>query len=1019
HSLGEIAALHWAGAMSEETLLRVARTRGQTMSAHSASGTMASIGAAPEAVRRVIADRPVVIAGYNGPTQTVIAGSVDAVEQVCAKAVEAGLQATRLAVSHAFHSPLVAPAADAFAAALAAEDFGAVHRRIISTVTGEQLEQDTDVVGLLHRQITDPVLFTQALTQVADEVDLLVEVGPGRVLSGLAETVTTVPAVALDTDDESIANLLRVVAAAYLVGAASIDPALFHGRLVRPLRVGTEFKFFASPCEQVAPVPAGIQAVAASPASATPVTAVPLNPPSVSPQPVSPHSAGSTAVTLPPVSLPSVSVPSVTTVPVVAASPAPAQPGSAGAAGQEPSAESSLDLLRRLAAERAELPLELVHSDSRLLDDLHLSSITVGQVTNQVAQRLGVAAAQVPTNFATATLRELAEALDALAQTSPEQESAPTTVVAGAAAWARAWSVDLDPLPMPARLPAEADGQWRVYADSEHPLAEPLRRALEHAHVGGGVLVCLPAECSEARLQLALQGAKAAIAAGDGTRFVLVQHGRGAAGLAKTLRLEAPHLRISIVHVPVVAPDGDRATGSAHPAPAEVVGWVVDEVAATVDYVEVYYDEAGVRRIPTLRALPIRPAREQAPLDDTDVLLVTGGGKGITAECAMAIARETGAKLALLGRSDPASDADLRANLARMEQSGLIVRYASADVTDAAQVRRAVDGLTEILGPVTAVLHGAGRNDPAALTNLDMAAFRQTFAPKLDGLRAVLAAIDPGQLRLLVTLGSIIGRAGLRGEAHYATANEWLADLTREIGERHPGCRAICLEWSVWSGVGMGERLSVVETLAREGVTPITPDQGVAILRRLLVDPQAPAVVVISGRTQGIDTVRYDLPDLPLLRFIERPLIRYHGVELVAEVELNAGTDLYLADHLLDGNLLFPAVFGMEAMAQVANAVTGRGTVPVIEAAEFLRPIVVPPGGSTVIRVAGVVTDDDVVDVVIQSEETSFAAEHFRARLRLSGIDAPDGPPEQVPAGLPPVPLEPAGDLYGDTLFQG
>ena len=59
-----------------------------------------------------------------------------------------------------------------------------------------------------------------------------------------------------------------------------------------------------------------------------------------------------------------------------------------------------------------------------------------------------------------------------------------------------------------------------------------------------------------------------------------------------------------------------------------------------------------------------------------------------------------------------------------------------------------------------------------------MAAFRQTFAPKLDGLRAVLDAVDPGRLRLLVTLGSIIGRAGLRGEGHYATANEWLADLT-------------------------------------------------------------------------------------------------------------------------------------------------------------------------------------------------------------------------------------------------
>jgi enediyne polyketide synthase len=338
-------------------------------------------------------------------------------------------------------------------------------------------------------------------------------------------------------------------------------------------------------------------------------------------------------------------------------------------------------------------------------------------------------------------------------------------------------------------------------------------------------------------------------------------------------------------------------------------------------------------------------------------------------------------------------------------------------------VRAAVESLTKELGPVTAVLHGAGRNEPSALTNLDAAAFRRTFAPKIDGLRAVLAAIEPERLRLLVTFGSIIGRAGLRGEAHYSTANAWLADLTTEFAARHPQCRALCMEWSVWSGVGMGERLSVVESLTRDGVTPISPDQGVQIMRRLVADPDAPTVVVISGRTEGIDTVRYDLPELPLLRFVEKPLIRYHGVELVTEVDLADGTDLYLTDHLLDGNLLFPAVFGMEAMAQTANALTGRTETPMIEQAEFLRPIVIPPGGSTAVRVAAVVTDDEAglqtLEVAIRSAETDFAADHFRARLRYSDAATPDGPPDQIAEGLPAVPLDPDTDLYGDTLFQG
>ncbi|MFF0174084.1 SDR family NAD(P)-dependent oxidoreductase [Micromonospora profundi] len=947
HSLGEIAALHWAGAIDEAGLLRIAALRGRTMAQHSSSGTMANLGAAPETVDPLIADLPVVIAGYNSPDHTVIAGAEDAVNAACRRAKDAGLNATVLSVSHAFHSPLVAPAADAFGATIADVPFRPLERRLVSTVTGDVLPADTDVPALLRRQITDPVLFSQAVSLAAKDIDLFVEVGPGRVLTGLASRTTEVPAVALDTDEESIASLLKVVGAAYVVGAAPVDSGLFHGRLIRPLQIGQRFSFLASPCEQAPPLrlPEATAAVALTPAVR------------------------------------------------------PAEPTVADLLG-----ESTEEQLRQLAAERAELPLETVQPGSHLLDDLHLSSITVGQVVNDLAQRMGVPAAALPTNFATATVRELAEALDELAGTAGQAGPVTEPLVAGAAAWARPWRLDLDELPAPARVAPNEVGRWQVHAAPGHPWADRLATALQRANLGDGVLVCLPDPCPEEALDLALTGAREVLGGAPGTRYVLVQHGRGAAGLAKTLRLEAPRARVTIVHL---ADD------------AAVVDRVVTEVAGTVDYREVHYDTSGVRRVPTLRAMPVRAARSRPALGADDVLLVTGGGKGITAECALAMATDSGASLALLGRSDPAADTELAANLARIAEAGVTVRYARADITDADQVRRAVAGLTAQLGPVTAVLHGAGRNEPASLARLDLADFRTTLAPKIDGLRATLEAVDPDRLKLLVTLGSIIGRAGLRGEAHYATANDWLAETTEEFGRQHPGCRAICLEWSVWSGVGMGERLSVIESLTRDGVTPVTPDQGIAILRRLLADPDAPGVVVISGRTEGIDTVRYDLPELPLLRFVERPLIRYHGVELVSEVDLNVGTDLYLADHFLDGNLLFPAVFGMEAMAQVAGAVTGEGRVPVIERAEFLRPIIVPPYGRSRIQVAATVTDDDTVQVAIRSEETGFAADHFTATMRFTDTVAPDGPPDQVCDEIAPVPMSPADDLYGDVLFQG
>ncbi|GII02159.1 type I polyketide synthase [Planobispora takensis] len=956
HSLGELSALHWAGAMEEEDLLRVATKRGRAMTEHSQSGTMAGVRAEPGTVTGLIGDLPVVIAGYNGPSQTVVAGPVEAVEEVGRAAARAGLTWTRLPVSHAFHSPLVAPAAEALAEALAEERFGPIAGRVVSTVTGAALPPGTDIPRLLHRQITAPVLFTQAVELAAEGMDLLVEVGPGRVLSGLAAEATRVPAVALDTDGESLAGLLRVAGAAYVVGVPVAHDELFHGRLVRPLEVGQEFTFFASPAEQAPDVKVAQAArTPGGPAAGSPVPAA------------GPVSAAETGGTTP----------------------------------QEAQVGSTIDLLRHLAAERAELPLEMVTEDSRPLDELHLSSVTVMHIIDQATQRLGVPAGQAPTNLATASLRELGEALDRLA-TEPREPAA--AGVAPAADWVRAFTVDLDIRPLPARAAAQESGRWQVFAAPGSPIAEPLREALEAGKVGSGVLVCLPPDCAQEDVEQALLGAKAAMAGGPGTRFVLVQHGRGAAGLAKTLHLEDPRLRTTVVHVP--------------PVP-EAVGWVTAEVAATTGFAEAHYDADGVRRVPVMRAMPVRPARTEQPLGAEDVLLVTGGGKGITAECAIAVAADSGARLAVLGRSDPAGDEELAENLRRMTGSGLRVHYARADVTDAEQVRRAVAEVERELGPVTAVLHGAGRNEPAGLASLDMDAFRRTFAPKVDGLRHVLEAVRPGGLRLLVTFGSIIGRAGLHGEAHYATANEWLADLTAEAAGRHPDCRGICMEWSVWSDVGMGERLSVVDRLVEQGITPIPAERGVEIMRRLVADPQTPGVVVISGRTEGIGTVARDLPELPLLRFVGKPLVRYHGVELVSEVEVNAGTDLYLPDHFLDGNLLFPAVFGMEAMAQVALATTGRDTVPVIEEARFLRPIIVPPDGSTTLRVAATVTDDDdTLAVTIRSAETGFDVDHFRARLRLTGRTAPAGPPEQA-EGLPPVRLDPATEMYGEVLFQG
>src|SRR5262249_50269663 len=159
------------------------------------------------------------------------------------------------------------------------------------------------------------------------------------------------------------------------------------------------------------------------------------------------------------------------------------------------------------------------------------------------------------------------------------------------------------------------------------------------------------------------------------------------------------------------------------------------ETQAACGYTEAHYDPDGTRRAPVLRLLPMLEASTAIPLSAEDVLIVTGGGKGIAAECAFALARETGGRLALLGRSQPTADPALAANLARMAATGITYQYIAADVTDAAAVRAAIHEVEATFGVITAILHGAGINVPQLLHDLDVAAFRSTLAPKVHGLR--------------------------------------------------------------------------------------------------------------------------------------------------------------------------------------------------------------------------------------------------------------------------------------------
>jgi [acyl-carrier-protein] S-malonyltransferase len=194
HSVGEFSALGAAGSIGVSEAITLVRERGLAMAAAAKErpGSMAAIlGLADEVVEKLCEKiHNVWPANYNCPGQLVISGQTAAVDECCSEAQREGARrAVRLRVSGAFHSPLVAHAAERLRPAIDRIDFKIPSAQFMSTVTAK-LEEAQRYRTLLVEQLTAPVKFTQAARElIAQGVETFVEVGPGNVLSGLLKRI--------------------------------------------------------------------------------------------------------------------------------------------------------------------------------------------------------------------------------------------------------------------------------------------------------------------------------------------------------------------------------------------------------------------------------------------------------------------------------------------------------------------------------------------------------------------------------------------------------------------------------------------------------------------------------------------------------------------------------------------------------------------------------------------------------------------------------------------------------------
>ena len=346
----------------------------------------------------------------------------------------------------------------------------------------------------------------------------------------------------------------------------------------------------------------------------------------------------------------------------------------------------------------------------------------------------------------------------------------------------------------------------------------------------------------------------------------------------------------------------------------------------------------------------------ETALNPGEPVVITGGARGITANCAFALAKYERPVLVLIGRSPalfpepewlaplddkglikkailenekPVTPAELEKlyarymanreiakNIKMLKSMGEKVYYYSADIRDYDRISVIFNEVRDLHGPIKGIIHGAGVLEDRLITDKTKEQYEKVFSTKVDGLRALLAAAKDDDLKYLILFSSISARVGNMGQADYAMANEVLNKIAHRESNLRSGCRVVSINWGPWDGGMVSDTLKNEFKKNNIGMIPV--DTGAMCMlyemkrQSVKSDNQNPEVVIGAKSFSKDEAYQENSHYFKGSRTSEKqpdnfkPVGGNNNLSLIIKREIDVNSYPVLKSHVLGGRPVVP-----------------------------------------------------------------------------------------------------------------